>query len=323
MNIEDDQDNIEWPECYTLEEAARALEKFAGERFDTVLESLSRAVAERILPVYERGRNARYFSPTVRDWYEQAHWDDLNRWLSECEPRIEWHFPSPSIRVDTIFFGPPGDTAKLDEEVEYYSAFRETVYNGTAINWNYWVGQIPKLSHLEAARLMAGLDPDIFENLDNRPNKNDPSSLCKHAKHIERLAEREGQGLSTPREWLDWATARSLVVHDAFRLAVRQDEPETVDKPLSVASQSAKRRISAGQRNDVLDSVIQLAKDNSLDHEDSHSVFTELKKLAKSKTGPLVEVVDGEGIKYLDSLGNYEIFTRKALSDRMRRARAR
>lgn len=107
---------------------------------------------------------------------------------------------------------------------EYRAAFRETVYNGRPINWRYWVHQIPMLTACEASRLLSGLDPDIFENLEFRPNANDPSAACARARMIQRLAQREGLNDASPSDWLQWANRKTIAVHVGYRSAMRSDD---------------------------------------------------------------------------------------------------
>lgn len=84
---------------YTLEEAAIALGD-AGERADEMLKKLMQAARDGVLPVYEPGRKARYthgddFSTRVREFYEEARWWDLNKWLADNEALIRFEFPAP------------------------------------------------------------------------------------------------------------------------------------------------------------------------------------------------------------------------------------
>ena len=86
----------------TLEEAAMAIAQATGERADELLKKLMRAAANDALPVYEPGKNARYlYGPNhasrVRDFYEEARWEDLNKWLALNEPLIEFRFPDPEL----------------------------------------------------------------------------------------------------------------------------------------------------------------------------------------------------------------------------------
>lgn len=80
---------------YTLEEAATMLEKETGERGAEMLGKLMQAVRDGALAVHEPGKQARYQSDTIYEFYEEAYWNDLNDWLKANEPRIAWRFPDP------------------------------------------------------------------------------------------------------------------------------------------------------------------------------------------------------------------------------------
>jgi len=116
------------------------------------------------------------------------------------------------------------ETNSHDDEIlddrQYQAAVAESKLNGRAINWRYWVHQLPTQTGAEAALLMSGLDPDLFKSLESRSNRNDQSLCCKKAAMIQRLAEREGKGTKTPSEWLSWARAHQIVVHDGYVLEV-------------------------------------------------------------------------------------------------------
>ncbi len=105
---------------------------------------------------------------------------------------------------------------------EFYAAFVETVYNGCAIPWRYWVHQMPTLTAGQAARLMCALEPDVFETLDERPNKNNPTAACEKARKIQRVAETEQTLSMTPPEWLEWARKHGFGMHTGFVLAVEE-----------------------------------------------------------------------------------------------------
>jgi hypothetical protein len=133
---------------------------------------------------------------------------------------------SPYLENETLNmvlegFGPrqPLLTHRSDDLV---AGFAEHVLNGRLIDWDYWVKNMPTLSAAEAARLMAGLDPELFEDLAARPApKNDPSRACAEAKRMERLAVARGRDRHSPEEWLRWARERDLSVHRGFFMAVR------------------------------------------------------------------------------------------------------
>lgn len=82
---------------YWLEEAALAFSDGTGERAETMLEKLMEAVRNGLLPVYEPGRLLRYQPKTVRQYDDEALWQDLNGWLETNVPRISWRFPKPVV----------------------------------------------------------------------------------------------------------------------------------------------------------------------------------------------------------------------------------
>jgi len=71
----------------------------------------------------------------------------------------------------------------------------------------------------------------------------------------------------------------------------------------------------------VLDAEIKMARSNALDPNDTNCVWTELLKLAETKMGCLLEVVDGE-LKY-DATGEVKIYNKKSLREKIRREKAR
>jgi hypothetical protein len=107
---------------YTLEEAAEYISKEGGERLDHILAKLVGSVKSRELQTYEPGRKAKmdYLfqddggfrttglrmksgpSKVVRTFYEEVYWDDLNKWLTKNESKIECTFPPP----DTVVASP-------------------------------------------------------------------------------------------------------------------------------------------------------------------------------------------------------------------------
>jgi len=91
---------------YTLEEAAMTFADGTGERADEMRSKLMAAAFSHALPVYEPGRKARYqygngFASEARHYYEEARWCDLNAWLADNEPLVEFEFPTPSDRPET------------------------------------------------------------------------------------------------------------------------------------------------------------------------------------------------------------------------------
>lgn len=80
---------------FTIREAAEFLSQEGRVRVEDMEAALIEAVKKGLLYTYELGHDQKYQSETVRSFYEELHWDDLNRWLSEHQPRIAWRFPAP------------------------------------------------------------------------------------------------------------------------------------------------------------------------------------------------------------------------------------
>jgi hypothetical protein len=90
---------------YTLEEAAIFIHEVAGERADEILKKLMAAAGTDALATYEPNKKARYmhgnnFASRVRDFYEEAYWNDLNDWLNKNEPRLVCKFPTATAPVE-------------------------------------------------------------------------------------------------------------------------------------------------------------------------------------------------------------------------------
>lgn len=84
---------------YTLEEAAMLIaQQESGADVVRLLKDLKQAVRDRSLPVYGPNAVASYKNETVREFFEEAYWDDLNKWLEANEKRLceKWQFPKPS-----------------------------------------------------------------------------------------------------------------------------------------------------------------------------------------------------------------------------------
>jgi hypothetical protein len=118
---------------------------------------------------------------------------------------------------------PAAASAAAEVEIadsELLAAFAESIYNGKLIDWKYWAEQMPVWTAAQAARLMCALDPDVFEDLGNRPNRNDPSDLTRRAMEIQRLADAQSIPPSSPLTWLGWADRHALQVHVGTRIAI-------------------------------------------------------------------------------------------------------
>jgi len=97
---------------YTIRDAAHVLEDEAGERFDAILRRLKKAAEAFELPMHDPGEGLRRdygdeHTKKLRDFSEEAYWDDLNKWLENHEPRIAYKFPAPSnVDATTIVASP-------------------------------------------------------------------------------------------------------------------------------------------------------------------------------------------------------------------------
>lgn len=98
---------------------------------------------------------------------------------------------------------------------------REEEWNGTAIEWEYWVRKMRRLTVVQAVRLMAGLDPETFSSL--ALSKNDKAGSAKlQARRLEQLAKSHEKSEDTPAGWCAWTLSLSEPVHGPFREAVEQ-----------------------------------------------------------------------------------------------------
>lgn len=128
---------------------------------------------------------------------------------------------------------------EIRSQIEFSGSFDETVSNGKAIDWRYWMS-MKTLSAGQAARLMVGLDPDIFEDLSaEKSPKNDTSAKRERAKKIERLALNIGIASSAPAAWLKWAKEQQFNIHRLFELevtdsAINSAEPKPDGADLSL-----------------------------------------------------------------------------------------
>lgn len=91
----------------------------------------------------------------------------------------------------------------------------EMLLNGSPIDWEYWASKMPRLTTEQAARLVCGLDPDVYTgNLKNSVHRD--SGALRNAIRVERLAVAEGRTAETPEVWLSWAMNRGFEVPIGF-----------------------------------------------------------------------------------------------------------
>lgn len=110
----------------------------------------------------------------------------------------------------------------------------------------------------------------------------------------------------------EWRVAYRFAVHTRSKAVATDDAPRVATHHV------------IGTRSNQLKAIIDKAKSLATDQADPHSVWAALVQLAQSNSPPppLRGFVDAEGVKWDDS-GNIKILTKKALVERLRRAKAR
>lgn len=151
---------------------------------------------------------------------------------SSSRRRVTVHEPDSGVMVSELAkyveqFGISVNVTDKTKAAYLQAAYDETGLNGNAINWRYWVHQLPVISAAQAACLMSALEPDLFANLNGRnwqdnPARIDPARNIEKARKTQRLAEAQGKLTASPAEWVGWAQAQSLAVHTGFLLEVEE-----------------------------------------------------------------------------------------------------
>jgi hypothetical protein len=134
---------------YTLEDVADLLEREAGVRRAAMLTKLKDAALAKSLPTYEPGHQERIEYGTregewtrVRDFHDEAYWDDLNAWLDTNEPRVSWRFPAPAAAARTRPSSVAGDSPSPLETTQIAIVFDGLRYR--AEKWKKPLGDQPK-----------------------------------------------------------------------------------------------------------------------------------------------------------------------------------
>lgn len=94
---------------YTLDDAAKFIADNSKSACETILEKLKKSALGDELTVYAPGSEEVYKPKSsiewrnplnvVNGWYEEAYWDDLNKWLKKNEPRLTFEFPDPNAQT--------------------------------------------------------------------------------------------------------------------------------------------------------------------------------------------------------------------------------
>jgi len=208
---------------------------------------------------------------------------------------------------------------EIDDD-EMLASFSEVISNGRQIDWDYWIQRMPALTPAEASRLMSGLDPDLFMDLDSSPGKNDTSKNRHRAHMIERLAHADQQSTSTPSDWLAWATRRDVAIHYEFERQVnlRKEEVEPV-RMVADAPPGKSVLDATPRRQDLLAPLINRAV-SECGSCNPPEVWAVLQAYAAAKQRPLFGITQ-EGIQWMGPNDDVKILSLKNLRARLNRLR--
>lgn len=219
--------------------------------------------------------------------------------------------------------------ALAHQESRDTAAYYEAGLNGKAIDWRYWVHQMPALNAMQAACLMSALEPDIFANLNGRPGKTDPAKYIEKARKIQRLAEAQGRLTAPPAEWLEWAKSQSVNVHPGFLLAV-EELPEATGESSdadgkgeagAVTSPSGDVVVPMSTTNQVYWRVILNSNIKKIDGNKKASVREIIKYLRVLGDKRLPDKGAQDELLWIDDMGTEQRVQKKAVSNAASNAR--
>jgi hypothetical protein len=118
---------------YTLDDATKAITRETNEDEGEILERLVQAVHNESLPVYPPCSEVRYYARHVRPYYEEAHWDDLNKWLDTSIRDFSWRFPRP---IKYSKSKPPFPNPPLRKDT-WYKVLEDMMYDYKRENGGY------------------------------------------------------------------------------------------------------------------------------------------------------------------------------------------
>lgn len=198
-----------------------------------------------------------------------------------------------------------------------------------APDWKFWLS-MPKVRLWQAAYLTCGTEPDDFVYRDICNSGISDEKVAKrlrvleaHFGHINseiQLSDVSNLGLS-----FDWNMPPELVaiVRQANKQAGAPAMPTGKGK-VPGSGQTTTTHTLKTMRGNVLNPVIELARKKALPPANTQSVWAALQRLAESvdRPAPLLGFAEAEGVKYQDH-GGVKFLSKRNLSDRMRRAKAR
>ncbi|MCM8640533.1 hypothetical protein, partial [Accumulibacter sp.] len=146
---------------------------------------------------------------------------DAGEYFDAFQQGHQSNFPPPEqpINRDNAHDDIPASQDEIDAAIDFEAVFNETLLNGRSISWRYWLS-FPRWTAQESSRLLCGLDPDRFKNLDDGSDQT--AKARDRARNIERIAERSDVGNLAPQEWWDWARKHGFRFHKKLGLEIRR-----------------------------------------------------------------------------------------------------
>lgn len=144
---------------YTLREAARKISEADDTGEVAIYENLCRAVFEHALPVYMQGSKSRHKHKenvplqNIGEYDEEAYWEELNTWLENNEPRINFRFPPPITPNTTT---PAAQIERSITKQQVINAFEGLHFNRD--QWSKALSDVPKW--IEPCRVSRGRKGD-------------------------------------------------------------------------------------------------------------------------------------------------------------------
>jgi hypothetical protein len=191
----------------TLREAAEKIAQATpGMNVEALIKRLEKAAFSGALPMYAPDSRARYtYGPeahsTVRDFYEEVHTDDLNKWLASNEERTTFRFPTPPV---AMFWWRDQMEAEL------------------------WFG-LQKVTPREAALLLCQQNPlEDGASEHNSSDETDPSDYKRLFRVFSDLAEVDAAPRSL-KDWIEVADEKDLKYHSWVRDWLNGEHAESHD----------------------------------------------------------------------------------------------
>ena len=226
----------------------------------------------------------------------ETYWSDLNAWLKEHEPRMDFKFPAGMSRMSLW-------------QLAYQLAGQELSENQPS---NATREKFAFLASLISRPAPECLPVEFDLRFDG---------VKGHSSYLKLFSLKEG------RDDTDFEQFKTVFVRaeDWEQFNRQQDKSVTPDESVSPgASQGPKGEAklsrtvhSTKRRTAILDAEIAEAKTRATDPEDYHSVWTALTDLALDEHGAFTGITNGARLEY-ENNGNKYLFKKDSLRKRMK-----